>query len=741
MEVTMFVFRRGRRAKFRRSLSFFLMLTLCVRLGAQESEPAKRPRIGVALSGGGARGLAHIGVLQWMEENRIPVDYVAGTSMGALVGSLYATGMSPAEMRQFVESIDWDQALLPEPGYDQLAFRRKEDRLNYQVAIPLGFKHGLAGPNGFNPGHGVGLILDRIAFPYSTVPSFDDLPIPFRCVATDMLNGDAVVLKEGSLAESLRASMSLPGVFTPVELNGKTLADGGLVNNIPTDVARQMGGEVVIAVDIGTPLGGHEELQSVGGVLDQTISVMTIDHDRRSLRQADIVVAPDLGQYTREDYYATDKLIELGYHGAEQKAAVLRAFALPEEEWQQYLAARYARKRAPETSAHVLQITGASRYEEQQLRNRLKRYLNTNLDTARLATDLTRITGEGRFDSLGYEGLVQSGTDGLRINAHEKTYGPPFVDLAVNVSGSGVGDFNFATGVRVLFMDVRHQGGEWRSDLLLGSTDIVATEFYQPLGQTRFFVSPYMFFLNQGRNAFVNDQRVALYREQRGGGGFDFGFNTGRTSEIRLGYRIFEGDLAPLIGNEGLPRIHGSSSQIRLGYVFDDLDNPGVPGRGERLTSELVHVLQSPGVNQNFNQLQVQSLTFVPLGTKSSLFFNVSGGTTFHRDAGLFQIFSLGGPFRLGAYSRDEFLGNHYALATLGFRRELYRLPVLLGSKVYWGGWYEEGTAFNDPSTVVAHGSFNAGVIADTLFGPIGLSGAVSPSGHTKINFSIGRLF
>ncbi len=736
----MFVSRRTPRKKVRCLVSFFLLLLLSGRTHAQEPMLAKHSRIAIALSGGGARGLAHIGVLQWMEQNRVPVDYVAGTSMGALIGSMYATGMSPAEMRRWVEDIDWDQALLAEPSYDQLAFRRKEDRRNYQVGIPLGLKNGLDGPNGFNPGQGVGLILSRIAFPYSAVSSFDELPIPFRCVATDMLRGDAVVLKSGSLAESLRASVALPGVFTPVELNGRTLADGGLVNNIPTDVARQMGGEVVIAVDISTPLASRKELQTLGGVLDQTISVMTIENDRRSLREADIVVAPDLGLYTRNDYYDADKLIELGYQGAAQKASVLRAFALSEAEWKQYLAARDARKRAPEKSADALQITGASGREQQQLEQRLDKYLHTALDTRRLESDLNQISGEGRFDSLGYEGFVRGHTQGLRINAHEKSYGPPFIDLAVNANGTGVGAFDFATGFRVLFMDVWQHGGEWRSDLLAGSSDLVATEFYQPLGESRFFVSPYTFFLNQSRNAFVNDRRVALYRDQRLGGGFDLGFNSGRRNEVRLGYRIFEGDLAALIGSEGLPRVHGSSSQLRLGYVFDELDNPAVPGRGERLTAELVHVFESPGVSQNFNQLQVQSWTFVPLSAKNSLFLNASGGTTFKRDASLFQIFSLGGLFRLGAYTRDEFLGNHYVLTGLGFRREFYRMPVV-GSKVYWGGWYEAGTAFNDPSSFVVHSSFNAGVIADTLFGPITLSGAVSPTGRTKINFAIGRLF
>jgi NTE family protein len=190
-------------------VTFFLLMVSFVRTHGQQPAPVK-PRIAIALSGGGARGLAHIGVLQWMEENRIPVDFIAGTSMGALVGSMLATGMSAAEMRHFIDDVDWDQALLAGPSYDQLAFRRKQDRLNYQVAIPLGLKHGLEGPNGFSPGQGVGLLLSRIAFPYSTVSSFDELPIAFRCVATDMLRGDAVVLRDGSLADSLRASMSLP---------------------------------------------------------------------------------------------------------------------------------------------------------------------------------------------------------------------------------------------------------------------------------------------------------------------------------------------------------------------------------------------------------------------------------------------------------------------------------------------------------------------------------------------------
>src|SRR5208282_1503822 len=183
-------------------------------VAATSPAPPQRPRIGLALSGGGALGLAEIGVIEWMEQNHIPVDRIAGTSMGGIVGAMYATGMSPAEIQQFAESIDWDVAFLPEPTYSQLSFRRKEDRRDYLIDTPLGLKHGLSGPNGFNPGHGVGLLLDRIAFRESDIASFDDLPIPFRCVATDMLSGEAVVLGDGPLAQAVRASMAIPGVFT-----------------------------------------------------------------------------------------------------------------------------------------------------------------------------------------------------------------------------------------------------------------------------------------------------------------------------------------------------------------------------------------------------------------------------------------------------------------------------------------------------------------------------------------------
>lgn len=713
---------------------------------AQPPVPAHRPRIGLALSGGGALGLAEIGVIRWMEENHIPVDRIAGTSMGSIIGAMYATGMSPAEIQKFFEKIDWDEAFLPEPVYTQLSYRRKQDRRDFLINAPLGLKHGLNGPNGFNPGQGVGSLLDRIAFPESDAASFDDLPIPFRCVATDMLSGEGVVLRDGPLAQAVRASMAIPGVFTPVEINGRVLADGGMVQNIPVETALAMDADAVIAVELRLPPGNPAQLETLTGVLMRAVDVMITQNERRSLALAKAKVSVDMSGFSVTDYSRVRELIELGHKSAASQSAALLPYAIQDPaEWQEYLAARAARKHRPPEKVETIEVTGAAPDTASRLQHRLSKALRGPLDLSKLDTQLTRIAGEGQFDRLGYEGFTQNGVPALRITTHEKTYGPPFVDLAVNVDGSGVAAFDFSAGARVTFMDIAHRGGEWRNDLLFGSSNLAATEFYQPLGQTRFFVAPYAFASKFARNSFTGLTRVAVFGDERAGGGFDIGYNSGRRSEFRIGYEIFDGKLSPLIGAAGLPIVHGSTGEFRARYVWDGQDSPSVPSRGTRMVVTLSRVLQSPGLAHPIGQLDVRTSSFVPVGPKTSLFFDISGGTTFRGSAGPFQVFALGGPFRLGAYLPQEFLGNHYVYSSLGFRRELYRLPALVGRKIYWGGWYEAGTAFGttmlDPGPIAVRGTFNLGVIADTIVGPIALAGSVSPTGQSRVNFSIGRLF
>jgi NTE family protein len=714
--------------------------------GAALTPSTERPRIGLALSGGGALGLTEIGVIKWMEENHIPVDRIAGTSMGSIIGSMYATGMTPEEIQKFATKIDWDQAFLPEPGYAELSYRRKQDRCDFLVATALGLKHGLKGPNGLNSGQAAGLLLDRIAFADAGITNFDDLPIPFRCVATDMQSGEAIVLREGFLADAVRASMAIPGVFTPVELNGRILADGGMVQNIPVETVRDMGADTVIAIELHYPPGDIGQLGTLVGVLSRAIDVMITQNEHHSLVLAKAKVRVDMKGFAITDYKRVDELVELGYKSAASQSAELLPYAVTDPaEWQRYLDERNARKRVPMTKVEKVVVAGADPDTNRRIQHNVARSVQGSLDLPRVETQLTRIAGEGQFDRLGYEGFTQNGVPALRVTAHEKTYGPPFIDLAVNVEGSGVAAFDFSAGTRITFMDLFHRGGEWRSDLLFGSSNLAATEFYQPLGTSRFFVAPYIFTSKWARNSFNGLDRIAVFGDERAGGGFDIGFNSGRRSEFRLGYELFEGKLAPLIGAAGLPIVHGSTGEFRARFVWDGQDSPSVPSRGSRVVATATRVLQSPGLAHPIGQIDVQSSNFVRLGDKTSLFMDAAGGTTFHGFAGPFQVFSLGGSFRLGAYLPDEFLGNHYAYASLGFRRELYRLPQLVGRKIYWGGWYEAGSAFgnqiNSRGPVVVRGTFNLGVIADTIVGPIALAGSISPTGQSRVNFSVGRLF
>ena len=730
-----------------------LSILLCVVSAAQDAsraaiQPAAphRPRIGLALSGGGALGLTEIGVIQWIEENHIPVDRIAGTSMGSIIGAMYATGMTSAEIRAFAKKINWDQALLPEPPYSDLAFRRKQDRREYLINAPLGLKHGLHGPNGYNPGQGVGLLLDRIAFPESGISNFDDLPIPFRCVATDMQSGEAIVLHDGPLAEAVRASMAIPGVFTPVEIKGHMLADGGMVQNIPVETVKAMDADVVIAVELRLPPGDIAQLGTLVGVLSRAVDVMIMQNERLSLAQADAKISVDMKGFWVNDYSRIDELIQLGYKTAASNSAELLRYAIQDPaEWQRYLDERAARKHAPLKKVDRIEVTGADPDTNRRIAHQLSKNVGGPLNLPLLENRLTKIAGQGQFDDLGYEGFVQNGVPALRVTAHEKTYGPPFVDLAMNVEGSGVAAYDFSAGGRVTFMDVAHRGGEWRSDLLFGSSNLAATEFYQPIAQSRFFVAPYAFVSKFGRNSFTGLTRVAIFGEERDGGGFDLGYNSGLRSELRVGYELYDGKLSPLVGATGLPIVRGSTGEFRARFVWDGQDSPVVPGNGTRLVATVTRVLQSPGVTSSITQVDVESSNVFALGSKTSLFFDTSGGTTFRGNAGPFQVFQLGGPFHLGAYFPYEFTGNHYAYASFGFRRELYRLPQLIGKKVYWGGWYEAGIVFgvpgNNPGPVVVRGTFNLGFIADTIVGPITVAGSVSPTGQSRVNFSIGRIF
>ena len=461
---------------------------------SQDASPVikKRPKIGLVLSGGGARGFAHIGVLRILEENRIPVDYIGGASMGGLIGALYAMGKTPDEIEEFVDSLNWDTYLQATTSFENLSFRRKEDRRNIPSPITLkGKPNDLKLPSGLNTGHEIGLLFDNVTLPYAKVKDFDNFPIPFRCVGTDMVNGQSVTLKNGSIAKALRATMSIPGAFTPVEFDGKILADGGLVNNIPTNVVKEMGADILLVVNIETQLGSRESLDNLLGVLAQTINIASADNSRRSLRQADIIIAPDLQNYTIGDFAESKKIIELGYQGAADKAALLKGISLNEVEWQEHLAERRARKQSEQPPIpDFVAVDAANKNAIQTIEEKLgTKYVDVPLDQTQrneLAKDLSQLVGTGRFDALDYDLIERDGKTGLIINTNEPSGNitrPTRLEIGFDVNSIETDNVNFNFLARMTMFDIGRYGAEWRNDVRIGSNTLLSSEYFRPLGK------------------------------------------------------------------------------------------------------------------------------------------------------------------------------------------------------------------------------------------------------------------
>lgn len=727
-----------------------ILLNFSQILFAQTTPPKKRPTVGLVLSGGGARGFAHIGVIKVLEENRIPVDYVGGASMGALIGALYAMGKTPAEIEEFVGTLDWDELFQTTTSFDNLSFRRKEDRRNIPAPITLkGKANDLKLPNALNSGHEISLLFDRVTLPYASVNDFDNLPIPFRAVGTDMVNGNSVTLSSGSLSRSLRATMSIPGVFSPVEVDGKILSDGGLVNNIPTNVVKAMGADILIVVNIETQLGNREMLESLTGVLAQTINIATLDNSRRNLRQADFVIAPDLQNFTLADFGASKQIIQLGYTGAEEKIALLKGLSLDEGAWQEHLENRKRREllSVPPVPKFVA-VDGSDRDATRTIKEKLgDKYTDQPLDqTAQteLAKDLSSLIGTGRFDSLNY-GLTQRNDEtGLIISSSrigEKPSTPTRLEIGFDVNSVESDNVNFNFLARLTFYDIGRYGTEWRNDLRLGSNTLIASEYYRPLGETKFFVAPRVSYERRRINLFNDGNRLAEYVGRTAQIGIDLGYSFNPQSELRAGYTIGHQDFSRRIGDPLLENIKGKFSVAGLRWNYDGLDKAQVPTRGILLKSTLNYYFDSPGADKRFTQAETRFSAFKSVGERNILFSFGGGGTSLGGNPSSVQQFTLGGPFRLGGYGFEEFRSNNYLQGGFGLLYNPTIFPSFLGGKAYLGAWYEGGSAFQTFGTANYRQSVSGGTIIETPLGPVFIGGSVNENGRGRFYFAFGRLF
>jgi NTE family protein len=703
----------------------------------------KYPKIGLVLEGGSALGLAHIGVIQWLEEHHIPVSYVAGTSMGGLIGGVYATGMSAGEVREVVQTINWDEVLSGQTPFDDLSFRRKQDAHQYPSSLEFGLRKGLMFPAGFNSGQQVSLILDRIALPYSNLKSFDDLPTPFACVAIDLQSGKEHVFRSGALALALRSTMSLPGIFTPVRSGDHIYADGGLLNNLPVDVAKEMGADVVLAVHLEvSPLDPEKPLSSFA-VLSRSISVVIAANELRSMEQADLMVTVPLQNYSSSDYNRSDAIIKAGYDAAAAKAAVLTRFSVDEGTWNQYLADRNARRK-PAPIPRFVEVEDTNPQMARGIEHDMSNVVGKPMDTAKLTQDIMALSGTGRFLSITYSTVERDEQPGLLIQTAPKPYAPPTVRPLILIDGSDYNVVLFSIGARITFLDLGGFRSELRNDVILGSQYGIESEYYRPFSPvSHWFVAPRAGFYGSEYNIYSRNDLVAGYRRREAGGGLDVGYEVGRIAEVRLGYEGGEERLSRQIGMPILPTVSGATGNTRLQFLLNTLDQPAIPRAGQSFQLYAKWFNANPGAPQGFPLGEIQSQNFFRLNKPSSVFLNAYGGTSFGYTVGI-PAFSLGGTRLLLAYGNNELLTNQYVLGQLGYIRQLSKLPPLLGNTVDLLAMYELGQTYqlpNGPKPPGLPGDFAGALVVNTIFGPVEVGGAVGNHDHQKFFFRIGRIF
>lgn len=737
-----------RRIRPRSLVAILVLMATAADADAQSPARTARPRIGVAFGGGSARGLAHVGVVRWFEEHHIPIDLVAGTSMGGLVGGAFCSGMSADDLTALLEKTDWDQMF----GFTSFPFknvRRKEDARAYPSRIELGAKRGLTLPLALNSGQQVDFMLARIAAPYMTLRSFDDLPTPFRAVAIDLVSAQPVVLDRGSLATAMRATMSLPGVFPPVERDGQVLVDGGALNNVPADVVRAMGADLVVAIDVSMTNDSGTVSRSMVGLMGQTIDVMMRANTRATLKTADIVINPPLKEFDSLDWRRSAELAAAGYGAADALKDMLLPLAVSDADWNAYQEQRRTRRRKTFAIPRFVSVEGAAAADRDRIEELLAARLDAPLDIDALERYLETLTGLDRYETVGWQLQEVDGRVGLRVNARPKDHAPPFLMLGITLQNTTRNDFGLQLAARYLTFDAIGSGSELRIDAAIGEQPQIGAEIYRPIRSSPLFVGLHATAREHIINFISDDVVVARYSEVRSSVGADVGANLGRNEDVRVGIDYGRLNTNLETGSPDLPELHGPDTRLRLVWRHDGQDSPVIPSRGVLSIGSIHHILRTPALppgfptdrmNDGITQAEIRGSIFWAPRQQHRAFLSGGAGTTWGHPLASEQ-FMLGSPLRLGAYDLGEIRGDNYAVFTLGYLRRVARLPDFLGGPIYLGGWVENGSAFNDIARMAVKTNVSAGSIADTLIGPMLLGASFDVGGAWRYYVAIGRLF
>jgi len=704
--------------------------------------PKDRPVIGLALGGGGAVAMVEIGVLQWFEEHHIPVDVIAGTSMGSILAALYSTGHTPDEMKHIMTEDSVNSVFRIQQAYTAQNFRRREDSRNIPNSITIGLKHGASFRNSLLSDNGLNELLDKEFLRYNDQTDFNNLPIPFRCQATDLNAAKTVTFARGSLQDAVRASASIPGVFRPFQLDGHEYVDGAVLENLPTPDVKAMKADVILAVSLPLQPVGKGDLDSILGVLQRAFAVGIEANEAAERKLANVVIMPDTTGFTANDYLKTDQLAVRGYAAAEANKAALLPYALNDAQWQTYIQHRQSKQKGAPGTILTVKVKAPSDGVKVAALRYFAPLVGQPVDTEQIDAQLARIRSDGRYDAdytVGYD-KDQPDRPILLVTVSDKKTGPPFLDLGVNIVAQTSGVTRATVNTILLYQDFGGYGSELRAKVDFGFQTDFEGEYYRKFGHTGFFAAPRFDFSHDPFYIYSGNIRLSERELDTTGGGGDLGWSDGKFSELRGGWKVQRLNWYTTTGNDNLPNFNGGAQTARVQYIYDSQDRALVPQYGIRSVTSLGYLYDTPG-SPNAPQLTSQIELARTFSKKNTFLINGEGGTMFNRDVAQPFRYTLGGPLRLAASAIDQYRGTDYFLVTPGYLRQIKSLPAPLGNSLYLGGSIELGQMrAPDASTITRYDAY-LGIIAETPFGVISIAPAFGNGGERKLIFTIGKLF
>lgn len=710
--------------------------------------PTSRPKTCLVLGGGGARGTAHIGVLKVLEREHVPIDCITGTSMGAIVGGLYAAGYKAEEIEGVLDAIDWKGMFQDDPPREELPMRRKEDQLRFLGGIELGLREGkIAFPRGVIQGQKLQLLLRRLLLSTLKTDNFDDLPIPFRSVATDITTGEKVVFKDGDLSMAIRASMSVPAAFAPIRYRGHLLVDGGITDNVPIDVARELGAQRLIVVNVSEPLSPEDKLNSPFSIANQMLTAMMkrqSDEQLTTLHSNDVLLAPDLGDLTSAEFARSPEAVGIGFKTAEAHVDALRRFSVSDAEYSRFAAAHRQRTFDEPLIAFLDVKRNRSRtagYVEQHLSD----VVGKPLDPDKLEKEIGVAYGEGSYERITYDFEDRDGQTGLIVQPVDKGWGPNFMRMGLRLSDNFAGRNSYQLLGELNFTGLNDSGGESRNRVQIGEVNELYSEFLQPFGELgKFYIAPYLDY--QAYNFPINagqDVDLADYRRGRALGAVEMGWTPSASWQLSAALEYGRDTARLRVGVPDFPNFSSAFGGTVLRMVFDDLDASGFPSRGTRVDVSEEILLSQLGSSDSAHITHAQWDRAMSYGPNNWLFgVSINSATGGDRDLQIASFSPLGGLTNLSGFSENQLFATQTALARAVYYRrltdaqQLFSVPVYLGGSLELGGFWD--TRREIGANLIPAGSVFLGM--DTFLGPIFLGYGYARGGHSAAYLTFGSL-